>query len=160
MNLSQSRRKQLVAIDILEGLIDAVRAANPEHERVVEITSRLATNKLEIKKSIAPTREDGSLLFDNEKEYRQYTRLVQKIQDKFVDLWTGEELDAREYINAVLAYIEEIHDNAPDSKHKQEWGALIDDLLLLYRQIDPELTADPQMEFGAKASDKLMEWWE
>lgn len=160
MNLSQAVRKQLVAIDLLEGLIDAVRAANPDHDQVFGITSRIADIKLGIKKQVAPTREDGSLVFDSEKEYRKYARLVQQVKDSFVDLWSGNELDGREYINAVLAYVEDLYQDFPEGQRKQQWGSLIDELLLLYRLIDPDLSADPQMEFGAQASSKLLEWWE
>lgn len=153
MNLSRAVRKQLIALCIVRGIIDEVRRVNASDTHVDQQARRALRKQREIMAKLVPVNPDYSIDFQGDrKKERQFRRDLQKAYDDFLAQWPGEKLDGREYVSAVLVYLDDIRSGRM-AEDFQELQGLIQDI---YEGMDPELEADPQMEYGERAGSKLL----
>jgi len=153
MGYSRATRKQLIALDLIEGMVDAVRTANPSNIQVDQILRRISARQFELRKSLANLGERNQIIFDKDKDYRRYQVELNEVQDLVLSYWPGETLDGREYCNALLAHVQGM---AKDSGRTREiWDELLGHLQELYETIDPGLTAEAQMDVGENIAEDL-----
>lgn len=153
MNLSRSTRKQLIACELIVGLIDASRASNPSNTRVDQILRRLHAQQQRIRSMLIPLGSRGQMVFESRKAYDRYQAEVVAIQNAILGEWPEEELDGREYVNALLAYCDQL----ARGRTEQDWRKMEGMLQSLYEELDPALEAEKQMEVGESAGEKLRE---
>ncbi len=152
-NLSRSTRRQLVMLDLIEGVIDAERAANPSNVRVDQVLRRLSTQQQRLRSMLIQIGDRGQMVFPTAKEYQRYQREIEQVRETILAQWPEEELDGREYVNALLAYC----DRLKAGRTAQEWGEMEGLLQELYMEMDPALSADEQMDAGELAGQVLVE---
>ena len=151
--LSRSTRRQLIALDLIEGLVDAARAENPSDTRVDQITRRITRQQQNLRSSLITTGQRGQMIFPSTKEYRRYARELDQVQNAILSQWPKEELDGREYVNALLSYCDRLR----IGKLAGEWETMTGMLQELYEELDPGLEAESCMEVGESAGEKLRE---
>ena len=153
MNLSRAVCRQLLAMDLVEGVVDAVRQADRHNVAADQVLRRVSRLQDGIRRALAPVNDQGGYMFDTRGEYRRYQKVIAQARDEFLSQWTGEELDGREYLNAVLLYLDEVWMQAGHT-----WdavGRLIAEMGRLYEMMDPDLGAEEQMEVGQVAGERL-----
>jgi flagellar biosynthesis chaperone FliJ len=153
VNLSRATRRQLVMLDLIEGVIDAERAANPSNVRIDQILRRLSTQQQRIRSMLFRIGKRGQMVFSTTKEYQRYQREIVQVRETILAQWPEEELDGREYVNALLAYC----DRLKAGRTAQEWGEMEGLLQKLYEEMDPALSAESQMDAGEMAGEVLKE---
>jgi hypothetical protein len=140
-------------MDLVEGVIDAVRQANRSNAAADQVLRRVSRLQHSIRSSLAALNDQGGYQFDTAKEYRRYERIICQARDEFLSQWSGEDLDGREYLNAVLLYLDEVWLQA--GRTRDDLGRLIAELGRIYEMMDPELAAEDQMQIGQMAGERL-----
>jgi len=153
MNLSRATCRQLLAMDLVEGIVDALRQVNRSDAGMDQVLRRVVRLQGEIRAALVEINAEGGYQFDTHKQWRRYQRIISQARDEFLALWPGEDLDGREYVNAVLLYLDELWLQARGTR--DALGRLIAELGRVYEMMDPELAADEQMEVGQMAGERL-----
>lgn len=155
MGYSRSVRRQLIALDLVEGIIDSTRAANPHNTKVDQILRKIGWRQQWIKSSLVWLNKKGGVVFESAREYRRYEQELTAVRGALLDQWPGEELDGREYLNAVLIYLDRMA--SVPSKNQSRWEEMIEGLQALYEEMDPGLEAESRMDAGERAAQALKE---
>jgi hypothetical protein len=155
MNLSKAVRKQLIGLDLVQGVIDGFKNSN-SHDVFLDPKLRVLSRQQQfIRGALVPLNEDGSMDFLGDlKKARSYAKDVYQARQKLLDFWQAERLDGREYLSAVLLYLDEIFQES--KKLQPAWNLLIDLVNELYWLADPELDSDEQMQRGEQAGELLV----
>lgn len=151
--LSRSTRRQLIALDLIEGAVDAVSAANPSNTKIDQIVRRVRRTQHALRSQLITLGDQGQMVFPTPKEHKRYKRELHQVHDTISAQWPGEELDGREYVNTLLVYC----DRMKVGRTAQEWEAMEGLLQELYMEMDPALSADEQMDAGEQAGETLRE---
>ncbi len=152
-NLSRSTRRQLVMLDLIEGVIDAERAANPSNVQVDQVLRRLSAQQQRLRSMLIQIGDRGQMVFPTAKEHQRYQREIGQIREAILAQWPEEKLDGREYVNALLAYC----DRLKAGRTAQGWEAMEGLLQELYEEMDPGLEAEDRMDAGERAGMVLIE---
>lgn len=155
MGYSRSVRKQLIALDLVEGVVDAHREANPSNVKVDQALREIEKTAGRIKGSLVWTNRKGGPIFENKREYERYKKEVQRVQRAVIDSWPNETLDGREYVNAILIAIDDRFAGV-SSKTQEFWVEMVAALQHLYYEMDPDLEAEATMDAGERAAQILM----
>ena len=155
MGYSRAVRRQLIALDLIEGIIDAEKDANPDNVEIGQVLWELSDLSQRIKGEIVLLNRDGGPVFESKKEYERYKREVQAAQRAVIDAWPGEELDGREYVNAILLATFDKFAKV-SSKTQHLWAHMLGALQKLYENMDPGLTAEDSMDAGERAAQTLV----
>lgn len=157
MIFSKAVKKQLIAMDLVEAIIDSIRFANSENEQVEEIITGIKKHQWLIRNFLAEFNSQGGIIFDNTKQYINYASLLKKTKDKILSNWNEKTLDGREYINALLLYLEEIYWETGKTREMLE--DLINEITRLYNLLDPELEDSPTIK-GQQIGEELVTLFE
>ena len=155
MGYSRSVRRQLIGVDLVEGVVDAVREANQSHTAVDQILRRIEELQKKLRAQLAWLNRKGAPVFESEREYMRYRAELTSVQEAILAQWKGEELDGREYLNAVLVCLDGFA-QVP-SRTQAEWQAMLAELQHLYQEMDPSLSAESCMDVGEQAAEALRE---
>jgi hypothetical protein len=155
MGYSRATRRQLIALDLIEGVVDAERASNPSNVRIDQILRRIVAIRDRIRGRLALLNRDGGIVFESRREYNRYRTELERVRDAILAQWPDEELDGREYVNAVLVYA----DGLAQRPHRvsTEWFEMVGQLQLLYEEMDPGLQEEGRMDKGERAAAVLRE---
>ena len=153
MGYSRSARRQLIGVDLVEGVVDAVRQANPSHASVDQILRRVAELQKKLRAQLAWINRNGGVVFESRREYRRYQAELSSVQEAILTQWSGQELDGREYLNAVLVCVDQLAQNK--SRTQGDWQEMLEQLQRLYQEMDPDLSAEACMEVGEQAAEVL-----
>ena len=155
MGYSRATRRQLIGVDLVEGVVDAVREANPDHVRIGRILQRIEDLQLRLRTQLAWINRKGGIVFESRKEYRRYQAEMTSVQEAILAQWNNEELDGREYLNAVLVCVDHLAQKS--CRTQLLWQDLLEQLQDLYQEMDPDLSADACMRVGEHAAGELRE---
>ena len=153
MGYSRATRRQLIGVDLVEGVVEGVRQANPSHTSVDQILRRIVSRKDKLRAQLAWVNRHGGVVFESRKEFRRYQAELRSVQDAIRAQWRGETLDGREYCNAVLACLD-VFAQTP-SRTRSDWLKMVDELQRLYQEMDPGLSAEACMDVGDQVAESL-----
>lgn len=155
MGYSRATRRQLITLDLIEGIVDAERAANPSGVRIDQILRRIVWLRDRIRGKLALLNRDGGIVFESRREYNRYRHELERVRGAILAQWPGEELDGREYCNAVLVYADRLAQHP--HRTSVEWFEMVGQLQLLYEEMDPALQQEDCMDAGERAAAVLRE---
>lgn len=153
MGYSRSVRRQLIGVDLVEGVVDAVREANQSHTAVDQILRRVEDLQKKLRAQLAWLNRKGAPVFESEREYMRYRAELTSVQEAILAQWKGEELDGREYLNAVLVCLDGFAQIS--SRTQGDWQEMLGELQRLYQEMDPGLSAEACMDVGEQAAKAL-----
>jgi len=155
MGYSRATRRQLIALDLIEGVVDAERASNPDNVCIDQILRRIVAIRDRIRGRLALLNRDGGIVFESRREYNRYRTELERVRDAILAQWPEDELDGREYCNAVLVYA----DSLAQRPHRTstDWFEMVGQLQLLYEEMDPGLQEEGRMDVGERAAEVLRE---
>ncbi len=153
MGYSRATRRQLITLDLIEGIMDAECAANPSNVRIDQILRRIAELRNRIRGELALLNRNGGIVFESRKEYNRYRTELERVRDAILAQWPEEELDGREYVNAVLVYADGLAQKP--SRTSTAWFEMVGELQRLYEEMDPGLEAESRMDAGERAAEVL-----
>jgi len=156
MGYSRATRKQIIALDLVEGVIDAEEHANPDNEDIKQLLKFIKAISGQIRASLVYLNSRGGMLFESQRELDRYRDEVQGVQKAVIDAWPGDEIDGREYLNAILLCLEDRFASVP-CKTQELWKDMVESLQALYEQMDPGLEAEVRMDAGEIASRALIQ---
>jgi len=155
MSYSRATRRQLITLDLIEGIVDAERAANPSKVRIDQILRRMEALRDQIKGKLAWLNRNGGIVFESAREYNRYKHELHRVRDAILSQWPEEELDGREYVNAVLVYADRLA--RKPNRTSTDWFEMVGELQQLYEEMDPGLRAEERMDAGERAATALKE---
>ena len=153
MGYSRSSRRQLIGVDLVEGVVDAVRQANPSHASVDQILRRIVDLQRRLRAQLAWINRKGGVVFESRREYRRYQAELTSVQEAILAQWRDDDLDGREYLNAVLVCLDKFA-QVP-SRTQSDWQEMLGELQRLYQEMDPGLSAEECMDVGEQAAEAL-----
>lgn len=155
MGYSRATRRQLIGVDLVQGVVDAVREANPNNASVDQILRRISDLQSRLRAQLAWINRNSGVVFESKREYMRYQAELTSVQDSILAQWSGQELDGREYLNAVLVCLDNFA-RIP-SRTQSNWQKMLSELQRLYQEMDPGLSAESCMDVGEKAAAALRE---
>lgn len=127
MGLSRANRRQIVVCDMVVGAIDACKAAYVAAGERIPIAVHGTLHRLDkardaaAQKALPPAGEDGKIHLDYQ-ETLQYTQALGALQTEIKRQYGGT-VDARDYLGAVLAMVEDVRAQLPpgDAARAKLW---------------------------------------
>jgi hypothetical protein len=119
-----------------------------------QVCRRITKHQQDVRHALVPINERGGYHFDTEKQFRRYEKLICQARDGFLAMWPGETLNGKEYVNAVLLYLEELWEQAGHTR--DIIGQLTTETGRLYELMDPDLENGPHMDMGQMAGERLV----
>ncbi len=153
MGYSRSIRRQLIGVDLIRGVVDAVCHSNPSNTAVDQILRRIEDLQKRLRAQLALINRNGGVVFESRREYRRYQAELSSVQEAILAQWSDQKLDGREYLNAVLICVDQLAKNK--SRTQSDWQQMLEQLQRLYQEMDPDLSAEACMEVGEQAAEVL-----
>jgi hypothetical protein len=120
---------------------------------VDQILRRIEDLQRRLRAQLAWINRNGGVVFESRREYQRYESELRTVQEAILAQWSGERLDGREYINAVLVCID--HLAQQPCRTQADWQEMLEQLQRLYQEMDPDLSAEVCMEVGEQAAEAL-----
>jgi len=153
MGYSKATRRQLIMADLIEGAVDATRAANPSNVYIDQVLRRITELQATTRAKLALINRRGGVVFESAREHRRYRAELTTVQEAVHSQWPDEELDGREYVNALLTCVDELAQKP--SRTQSDWLEMSGQLQRLYEEMDPGLEAESRMDVGEDAAEAL-----
>jgi hypothetical protein len=157
MILSRSILRQILAMDLIESVIDGVGRANVELTGAMRRNADRALGRLKIERGRWWAEVvSGERLELCPKDYRKYRREIGALKAELARQY-GEEVNAVEYLNAVLLWVEDVAQSVPRFPMGRRLAALrcIEALAALYKLYDPDFAAGEEIENGTALGEKF-----
>lgn len=155
MGYSRAVRRQLIVLDLIEGVLDGLEKESTLSDAEQQAAERVRSLQRSMRAQLVLVNREGGVVFESDKEFRRYRRDLHAVENAIMRHWPGEELDGREYCNMVLVFLDRFLQHP--HKMKEWWLEMSGALQGLYEQMDPSLTAEEQMDAGEQAASALQD---
>jgi hypothetical protein len=159
MSINSHAKRQVSILALTEGIVDAIVGACKDSGAELPASLDKSIGRLRVAgKRISRRLFQGvDELALPPKVARCMARTARDLVAEIHRAWPGETVSASEYLNAVLAIVEDERAQLPrvPLERRLEWNDMVDALVEVYSEFDPDLLEIEDQEFGAQVGGRF-----